>query len=200
MKYFLTVLFLFFSLCSACAADDFSDIDYNFLETAFDGITPVTNEQFEKTVNQLTPQPQDNSFKGKLKTFLFGRKYGVEPAPKVDQSEIDLGGEAKAISDMKNGIYYIKLVVSLKNSQGNIIPLGNYKIQEKNIDNQDYLVFYQGQKDYGRLKLRSYDDSGKQGNQVTYTRVDIVNDDIVRIVYSTIKETKCAYGRIYKEN
>jgi len=101
---------------------------------------------------------------------------------------------------MKNGIYYIKLVVSLKNSQGNIIPLGNYKIQEKNIDNQDYLVFYQGQKDYGRLKLRSYDDSGKQGNQVTYTRVDIVNDDIVRIVYSTIKETKCAYGRIYKEN
>lgn len=198
-KFFLIFLSLFF-MSSFSFADDFLDVDYNFINSAFDGIKPVTNEEFEKTINKLTPKPVENTFGGKLKTFLFGRQYGVDPAPKQEEKEIDYGGEAKAISDIKNGIYYIKLIVSLKNSKGEIIPLGNYKIQEKTIEGQDYLVFYQGQKEYGSLKLRSYDDTKAQGKQITYSRVDIVNDDIVRIVYSTIKETKCAYGRIYKEN
>ena len=50
------------------------DVDYNFIDTAFDGIQPITDKQFNDTINKLTPQPVDNSFGGKLKTFLFGRK------------------------------------------------------------------------------------------------------------------------------
>ena len=114
MRKILIVLALFLTLSPIYAMEDLVDVDtMNFLESAFDGIKPITNEQFEKTINQLTPQPVPDTFGGKLKTFLFGRKYGVEPAPKGQDKEIDYGGEAKAISDMKNGIYYIKLVVSI---------------------------------------------------------------------------------------
>ncbi len=198
MRKILIVLALFLTLSPIYAMEDLVDVDtMNFLESAFDGIKPITNEQFEKTINQLTPQPVPDTFGGKLKTFLFGRKYGVEPAPKGQDKEIDYGGEAKSISDMKNGIYYIKLVVSIIGVDNKIIPLGHYKIQEKTIDNTDYLVFYQANTEYGMLKLRKFQDNSSN-NSMTYSRVDIVNDDIVRIVYSTIKDTKCAYARIDK--
>ena len=112
-------------------ADELLDVDYNFIDTAFDGIQPITNKQFDDTINKLTPQPVDNSFGGKLKTFLFGRKYGVEPQPKGQEKEVDIGGDQKAIQDLKNGVHYIKLVVSIVGENNKIIPLGNYKIQEK---------------------------------------------------------------------
>ena len=196
MKKFFLILIL---LSSFAFAGDFDDIDFNFIDTAFDGIKPVTNEQFDKTINQLTPQPVEDTFGGRLKTFLFGRKYGVEAPPKGQDKEIDMGGEQKAISDLKNGIYYIKLLVSIVGYNGKVIPLGNYKIKEQEIDNQKHIVFYQGQNEYGSLKLREYEDINKKGNDITYSRVDIVNEDMVRIVYSTIHDTKCAYARVYKE-
>ena len=71
MKKLLIVITLLFSFARA----QMLDVDYNFIDTAFDGIQPVTNKQFDDTINKMTPQPVDNSFGGKLKTFLFGRKY-----------------------------------------------------------------------------------------------------------------------------
>lgn len=195
-KIFLSLLLL----SSLVFAGDFDDVDYNFIDTAFDGIKPVTNEQFEKTINQLTPAPVDNSFGGKLRTFFFGRKYGVEAQPKGQNKEVDLGGEKKAIEDLKNGVYYIKLVVSIIGADGDIIPLGNYKIKEEEKENQKYLAFYQGSKQYGFLKLREYEDINKKENEITYSRVEIVNDEIIRIVYSTIYDTKCAYAKVYSGN
>ena len=121
-----------FSNCSYAYDDSFDGIDFNFIDTAFDGIQPVTNKQFNDTINKLTPQPVEDSFGGKLKAFLFGRKYGVETPPVKQQDlKTDIGGEKKAIEDMKNGVYYIKLLVSVVGYDGNIIPLGNYKIKEE---------------------------------------------------------------------
>ena len=178
------------------------DVDYNFIDTAFDGIKPVTNKEFNDTINKLTPQPVDNSFKGKVKAFLFGRKYGVESQPqaKGQNKEIDIGGEQKAIQELKNGIYYIKLIASIVGENNQIIPLGNYKIQEKIINNQTMLVFYQGHQEYGMLKLKKFNDTLKKENDITYSRVDIVSDDIIRIVYSTLSDTKCALARVYLQN
>ena len=73
--------------------------------------------------------------------------------------------------------------------------MGNYKIKE---NNDSELVFYQGMQEYGKLKLKSFEDTKKQENDIAYSRVDIVSDDIIRIVYSTIKDTKCATARVYK--
>ncbi len=177
-------------------AEDFFDVDYNFIDRAFDGIKPVSDEQFNKTVNQLTPKPVDNSFKGKLKTFFLGRQYGVEP-PKGQDREFNNGGDKKAIDDIKNGIYYLKLVVSIQGSDGNIIPLGNYKIKEEKQNDENILVFLQGDKRYGYLKLKNFQDGEKQ-DALTYSRVDIINDDIVRVVYSTLGSTQCAYAKVFK--
>lgn len=174
------------------------DVDYNFIDTAFEGIKPVTNKEFDDTINRLTPQPIPDTFGAKLKAFLFGRKMGVEQKPKIQETQIDIGGEKKAIEDMKNGTYYIKLVVSVVGQDGNVIPLGNYKIQERTDDEINYLVFYQGAKEYGKLKLQKYEDTKKGENDIAYSRVDIVNDSFVRIVYSTLKDTKCALTRIYE--
>ncbi len=199
MRFFVILILLFHFLIPIKAAE-MLDVDYNFIDTAFDGIKPVTNKEFEDTINRLTPQPIENTFLGKLKAFLFGRKYGVEPAPKGQEKEIDFGGELKAIQDLKNGVYYITLLVSVISNDGNVIPLGNYKIQEKKINNEDYLVFYQGSKEYGTLKLKKYEDNLKKENDLAYSRVDIVNDNIIRIVYATISDTKCAYAKVYLQN
>ena len=199
MKYFIVILFLFFSM--AVKAETF-DVDYNFIDTAFDGLKPVSDKEFNDTINKLTPQPVENTFGAKLRTFLFGRKYGIEPDnnKQIQEKDIDLGGETKAIQDIKNGIYYITLTVSVVGADGNIIPLGNYKVQEKIIDNEPMLVFYQGYQEYGKLKLKNYEDTQKKENDFAYSRVDIVNDYIVRIVYSTIQDTKCAYAKVYLQN
>ncbi len=204
MRY-LVILFMccLYSLNSAVFAesDMFNDVDFNFIDTAFDGIKPVTNKQFNDTINKLTPQPVENTFGGKVKAFLFGRKYGVQPQQNntlQQETKIDIGGEKKAIEDIKNGVYYIKLLVSIVGTDGKIIPLGNYKIKEELIENEPLLVFYQGTKEYGKLKLRHYEDFNKKENDIAYSRVDIVSDKIVRIVYSTIKDTKCATARVYQ--
>ncbi len=201
MKKLIIILttFIMFSNCSYAYDDSFDGIDFNFIDTAFDGIQPVTNKQFNDTINKLTPQPVEDTFGGKLKAFLFGRKYGVETPPVKQQDlKTDIGGEKKAIEDMKNGVYYIKLLVSVVGYDGNIIPLGNYKIKEENINNESLLVFYQGSQEYGKLKLRKFEDTKQKENEIAYSRVDIVSDDVVRVVYSTIKETKCATAKIYK--
>lgn len=196
MKKVLIAIFLFFSLVCPLKAADMLDVDYNFIDTAFDGIKPITDKEFDDTINKLTPQPVDNSFGGKLKTFLFGRKYGVEPAPKGQDKEVDLGGETKAIQDLKNGVHYIKLVATIIGVDNQIIPLGNYKIQEKIIENQPMLVFYQGHKEYGMLKLKKFEDTLKKENDLIYSRVDIISDDTIRIVYATLSDTKCAYAKV----
>ncbi|MBQ8847537.1 MAG: hypothetical protein IJ003_01170 [Candidatus Gastranaerophilales bacterium] len=198
MKKLFLFSFVFMSFLFAKA--EMLDVDYNFIDTAFDGIQPVTNKQFEDTINRMTPQPVDNTFGGKLKAFLFGRKYGVEPQPKGQDKEIDIGGETKAIQDIKNGVYYITLLASVIGVDGNVIPLGNYKIQEKLINNRPMLVFYQGHKEYGMLKLQKFEDNLKKENDLTYSRVDILNNETLRIVYATISDTQCAIAKVYLQN
>ncbi len=198
MKYFIFIALMFFLISPAKA--EMLDVDYNFIDTAFDGIKPVTNKEFNDTINKLTPQPVENTFGGRLKTFLFGRKYGVEPQPKGQDKQIDIGGEYKAIQDMKNGVYYIRLVASILSDDNRIIPLGNYKIQQKILNNEPMLVFYQGHQEYGMLKLKKFEDNLKGENDLTYSRVDIVSDNIIRIVYATLDDTKCAVARVYLQN
>lgn len=198
-KIFVLLSIILFSTAQIKAAD-MLDVDYNFIDTAFDGIKPITNKEFDETINRLTPQPVDNTFGGKLKAFLFGRKYGVEPQAKGQDKDFDIGGEQKAIQDLKNGVYYIKLVVSVQGEENKIIPLGNYKIQEKIVNNQPMLVFYQGHQEYGMLKLKKFDDNLKKENDLIYSRVDILSDDYIRIVYSTISDTKCALAKVHLQN
>ena len=81
-----------------------------------------------------------------------------------------------------------------------IIPLGNYKIQEKMLNNRPMLVFYQGHQEIGMLKLKLFEDNLKKENDLVYSRVDIVSDELVRIVYSTLSDTKCALARVYLQN
>lgn len=201
MKKLFLMFFILFCFCTPLKAeDDLLDVDYNFIDTAFDGIKPITDKQFNDTINKLTPQPVDNSFGGRLKTFLFGRKYGVEPQPKGQEQEIDTGGEQKAIQDLKNGVHYIKLIVSVIGENNQAIPLGNYKIQEKIINNRPMLVFYQGHQEYGMLKLEKFEDTLKKENDLVYSRVDILSDDMIRIVYSTISDTKCAIAKVHLQN
>ncbi len=192
------ILVLFF-LSNLTLASDFLDADYNFIDTAFQGIKPVTNKEFDDTINKLTPKPVENTFFGRLKAFLFGREYGVESKP-LKEEEIDIGADKKAIEDITKGVYYITLTAPIVGYQGKIIPLGNYKIFEKKIDSISMLVFYQGRDEYGMLKLRKFEDNLKKENDIAYSRVDIVNDDIIRIVYSTISDTKCAIARVYLQN
>lgn len=199
----LFIVFLL-SLFLSSNASEMLDVDYNFIDTAFDGIKPVTNQQFDDTIKKMTPQPVENTFLGHLKAFLFGRKYGVDNKANANvqqkQEKSDIWSEKEAIDRIKNGVFYIKLVVSVVGKNGEIIPLGNYKIQEKIINNEPNLVFSQGQNIYGMLKLKDWEDNKKNENDITYSRVDIISDDTVRIVYSTISKTQCALAKVHLQN
>lgn len=197
MRYFLIITCLLFSLAQA---ESLLDSDYAFIDRAFEGIKPVTNKEFNDTINKLTPKPVENSFKGRLKAFLFGREYGVETPPVGQNKEIDTGADQKAIADLTSGIYYIRLVAPILSDTGSIIPLGNYKIKQEMVNNQPYLAFYQGRNEYGKLRLKKFDDTLKNKNDIAYSRVDIVSDDIIRIVYSTIDDTTCAIAKVYLQN
>lgn len=200
MRTFILIVILLFSCFSCVHAESLLESDYSFIDNAFNGIKPVTNKQFDDTINKLTPKPIEDSFKGKLKAFLFGRQYGVEPQPTAQDKEIETASDQQAIKDLTNGIHYIRLVVPIVASNGSIIPLGNYKIKEEIDNNTAYLNFYQGHTHYGRLKLTHYEDNLKNDNDIAYSRVDIVSDEIIRIVYSTIEDTKCAIGKVYLQN
>ena len=194
MKYIIVCLFLLFSIAQA---SDMLDVDYNFIEHAFENTKPVSEQDFQKAINAKTPQPVPNTFGGKLKAFLFGRKYGVDNPSPSSIEKPDPVSDAQLIQEVKNGIYFIKLVAPIIGYENNIIPAGNYKIKEEQIDNNSMLVFYQGRQQYGMLKLFRYEDTKKREHDLTYSRVDIVSDDEIRIIYSTIEDTKCAPARVY---
>ena len=174
--------------------------DYNFIEHAFENTKPVSEQDFQKAINAKTPQPVPNTFGGKLKAFLFGRKYGVDnPTPSKAEKQ-DPISDAQMIQEMKNGIYFIKLLTPIISMDNTVIPAGNYKIKEEKLDGQSLLIFYQGYESYGRLKLYKYNDTLKKEHDLTYSRVDIDSDDTVRIIYATIEDTKCAVAKVYTQN
>ena len=181
-------------------AADMLDADYNFIEHAFENTKPVTDKDFQKAINARTPQPVPDTFGGKLKAFLFGRKYGIDTPPNIKEDAADPVSEAQLIQEAKNGIYFIKLFAPVISADNKIIPAGNYKIKEEKINDNSMLVFYQSRQEYGRLKLFRYNDTKKRESEITYARVDIVSDDVLRIVYSTIEDTKCAVAKVYLQN
>ena len=187
---------MFFLLSLVCGAE-MLDADYHFIEHAFENTKPVSEGDFQKAVNSKTLEPVPDTFGGKLKAFLFGRKH-VQSTPAASQQEkTDPVSDAQMIQEMKNGIYFIKLLAPIISSDNKVISAGNYKIKEEEINNEQMLVFYQGHQQYGTLKLYSYQDNQKKDNQLTYSRVDIVSDDVIRIVYATISDTKCAVAKVY---
>ena len=162
-------------------SDTVSDITWNAME--YSNITELVETEDTEKIAKAEAEYQEISVEIQAK-----------------DKEFDIGGEQKAIQDLKNGVYYIKLLVSIVGEDNKIIPLGNYKIQEKMLNNRPMLVFYQGHQEIGMLKLKLFEDNLKKENDLVYSRVDIVSDELVRIVYSTLSDTKCALARVYLQN
>ena len=194
----LVIIYLLLLSCGYCS--EMLDVDYNFVEHAFENTKPVTEQDFQKAINAKTPQPVPDTIGGKIKAFLFGRKYGVDTPATNNIEQPDPVSEAQLIQETKNGIYFIKLLAPVVSMDNKIIPAGNYKIKEEKTDNGPVLVFYQSREEYGRLKLYKYEDTKKQEHDIAYSRVDIESDEIIRIIYSTIEDTKCAIARVYLQN
>lgn len=197
----LIYILAFLILGLPCRAVDTIDVDYKFIDNAFNGIKAVSDKEFNDTINKMTLQPAPTTFGGKVKAFLFGRQRGVEtPANEQKDEKFDNGGDKKAIEDIKNGVSYITLGASIIGEGGKVIPLGNYKIKQKDVNGEHFLAFYQGHGEYGMLKLARFNDTMKKQYDITYSRVDVLSDDMIRIVYSTIDDTQCAIARVYSEN
>ncbi len=191
----LIILSILLFNCAYCS--DMLDVDYNFIEHAFEHTRPVSEQDFQKAINSKTYEPVPDTFGGKLKAFLFGRKPISQTTTPKQQEGIDPVSEAQIIKEAKNGIYFIKLVAPIISADNKVIPLGNYKIKEDKTSGADMLVFYQGHEEYGRLRLYRYNDLQKKQYDLTYSRVDIVSDDTIRIIYATIEDTKCAVAKVY---
>ncbi len=194
MRFLITLLTMLF-LCSYSA--EMLDADYNFIEHAFEGSKAVSERDFQKAINSKTLEDPPTTLGGKIRTFLFGRRYKTDAPIPVQTETPEPVSDAQLIKDIKNGIYYIKLIAPVIGMNNKVIPAGNYKIKEEKINEQSVLAFYQGREEYGTLKLYRYDDTLKKEQDLTYSRVDIVSDDTIRIIYSTIEDTKCAVAKVY---
>ena len=169
-----------------------------FSEENESGIMSIEGEDFTYRFNMAT---------GSFTNVIFNDIEMLHSTPffsvckaTTDNKPLLLHHQPCSCKILSKGSKYITLLASVVGNDGNIIPLGNYKIQEKLINNTPMLVFYQGHKEYGMLKLRKFEDTLKKENDLTYSRVDILDEYTLRIVYSTISDTQCAIAKVYLQN
>lgn len=131
-KIFITLIFLFLVISIPVFAEDYSGggiedtVQYtNSVENAFTGQKPITDEEFQKTLDRLKAKK-----KGKKNKPFKGKSFNEEN----NNSYLDETAE-------KNLLLSVPLY--LINGDGTEIPVGHYKIVGKKEGKDVYLDFYQ---------------------------------------------------------
>lgn len=178
MKKLLWLFCISILLCSsAISADDLDAIDdwsdFNKIQEAWDNQKVVTDDEFEKVIEQKTKASKEKAEK------KFKKKYG-EALIKGEKPEINIGTLREIAQD------YPTLLVptSLSNTTTHISP-GFYRIiSAKNKNNQYTINFYQGNNLIGKIPAIE-----------TQEDFDAETINFAKIIYSNNdKKAKIVYG------
>ena len=189
---FVLIIILFSSSAIADELDSSNDIwnSSSFIDNAFSGQKPVTDEQFEKTINEIKSRP-------KKKWFWQKTPPEVKPlSPTPQYSQYQQFNELQAVSDKINHSPTIMISTQVYDDSRNIIEPGYYKMSKKEeTDGSYYLVLSQGTTTIARLKASHTNEDFKQ-SEINFGNAVPVQNKYIRLIYGNIDLTLEAFLEI----
>lgn len=187
-KIFVTLIFLFLIISLPVFAEDDSGgsgiedtMRYtNSVENAFAGQKPITDEEFQKTLDKLK-----------------AKKKGKKNKP----------FKGKSFNDENNGMYIdetaeknllLSVPLCLTNGDGAEIPMGHYKIVGKKDGDKVYLDFYQSSNLIAHVPaIETQSDFGQKA--INFVQLLPYNAQRVEVVYGSIDFNAYTFIRIKDE-
>lgn len=190
MKKFLLVLSIFCLIYTLpVLADDGSDSyggigdsmkDTNGVENAFNGQKPITDEEFQKTIDKLKAKQN----KGKNKIFK-GKNFNEE-------------NSGTYLDETTAKVTVLSVPLDLVNGDGAEIPIGHYKIIGVKEKNDIYLDFYQSSMRIARVPAIETNDDFKENN-INFVKLMPYNSQRVEVIYGSIDFNAYTFIRIKDE-
>lgn len=154
--------------------------DTGFVENAFGGQKPITDEEFQKTLDKLKAKQN----KGKNKKFK-GKSF-----------DEDTSGTHIDETAAKTTILSVPLI--LINGDGAEIPVGHYKIVGKKDKNDIFLEFYQSSQLVARVPAIETNNDFHQ-NDINFVKLLPYNAQRVEVIYGSIDFNAYTFIRIKDE-
>lgn len=149
------------------------------VENAFNGQKPITDEEFQKTLDKIKAKQNKGKklFKGKNVNEENSGTYLDETTAKVTVLSVPL--------DLVNG-------------DGAEIPVGHYKIVGKKEKNDIYLEFYQSSQLVAKVPAIETNKDFNQ-NDINYVKLLPYNSQRVEVIYGSIDFNAYTFIRIKNE-
>lgn len=192
MKKFLICLVFICTLSPAFCNESMLDYDMDFIDNPFKNQKPITQQQFDQTVNQMTT-PRKGLIQ-KFRDWLERNNPENDPALKNYKSDIsgELGMSAKEISNSKPNLV---LAGAIMDSYGRTIPSGHYQVTFSKKDNIKLINLMQGSALYGSIKAHDTKDNWHE-NMIIYARIVYPTSNVAKIIYSNLDECVEGFARI----
>lgn len=184
---FLTIICLIHAL--PVRADDGSDgyggigdsmKDTAGVENAFNGQKPITDEEFQKTLDRVKAKQN----KGKNKQFK-GKNFNEE-------------NSGTYLDETTAKVTVLSVPLDLVNGDGAEIPIGHYKIVGIKEKNDIYLDFYQSSIRVARVPAIETNNDFKESN-INFVRLMPYNSQRVEVIYGSIDFNAYTFIRIKDE-
>lgn len=182
-------MFLFLIHALPVLADDGSDSyggigdsmkDTAGVENAFNGQKPITDEEFQKTLDRLKAKQN----KGKNKIFK-GKNVNEE-------------NSGTYLDETTAKVTVLSVPLDLINGDGAEIPIGHYKIVGAKEKNDIYLDFYQSSIRVARVPAIETNNDFKESN-INFVKLMPYNSQRVEVIYGSIDFNAYTFIRIKDE-
>lgn len=177
-KIFIIFIFLLLIIVKPVFADDLSDTNdsgtddmmkyTNTFENGFAGQKQITDEEFQKTLQQVKAKQK----KKKNKNIPKGKSYNDD-------------NSSEHIFDTADKNILLSVPLELINGDGTEIPTGHYKIVGEKTNNQVYLNFYQSATLVAKVPaIETNSDFGKM--QINFAELQPYNEKRVRVIFGSM--------------
>ena len=173
------ICFLSLSSCAFAADDDINtDLwsDYNNEEIINNGkeITNVTDEEFEKALDQIDAKVNKWKHWAEKRKLPKGENFSQSNETEIINNE---HGEEASLPVMS-------LPVELKIGEG-IVPVGHYQVKGEMIDGKPVLSLYQAHYLMAKVPaIETKDDFDKE--EILFADWESVNDEQIKIIYGSL--------------
>lgn len=200
-SFFSKIFFLFataviFSASAAFGADGLDDLDYDFINNAFQNPNPTTNKQFEEVMERFENQEPRGIFY-KMKKFF--NKNNPEYDKEFKKQYESPNNQPLRIKDAPQSKPTVTIGADFTDSKGKRLEAGHYQVDFKKgyDENPDCytIMLLQGNTKAADIKAIAYEDDWETP-AVVYSRVENVQDDLIRLIYSNLDVTIQGYIRL----
>lgn len=198
LQIFIFLLFFgaFFTCNKAFGADSLDDLDYDFLNNAFSNPNPTTNKQFEDVMQKLENQEPRGLFY-RIKKFF--NRNNPEFDKDFKKRYEGVNNQPLRIKEAPESKPTVVIGADFSDSKGKKLEAGHYQVdfKEEYDGNTDYytIILLQGNTKAAEIKAIAYEDDWETP-AVVYSRIQNVQKDLIRLIYSNLDVTIQGYIRL----